>query len=206
MTVRTLEWPFVKGTTLLLMLSALLTCALIAGSHYFQKKMLAGYESSQREFHSISNRYLSVEDEKTLIQHYLPAFIELHGTGVLGGERRLDWIEVLHKAREELGLPNLLYDIASQKPWQPEYQVVMGGYSLFASSMSLDMQLLHEADLLRLFDVLDARAGGIYTVAGCKLEPRGEILHEVPSKGGITARCKLLWYSIRPANGGEIKV
>ena len=199
-TIKASDRPLLRRALRPLALSAILSCALVTGAGWFQLQARADYESRSERLRSSRDRYLAVAEEKALIRRYLAAFKELRRAGVLGEERRLDWLEALQTAGEEIGIPSLLYDIASRQEHPPPPSLAAGGYRLFASAMSLQMRLLHEGDLFRLLRRLDE--AGVYTVSACELE-RDEAAPRDSAAGRISARCELLWYSLQPADDKE---
>ncbi len=188
----------------MLVISLTVSGLAVGASYYFQQQRLGEFMRFDSQLHTISQRYLSIEEEEQLIKQYLPRFIALHNEGVLGGERRLRWIEVLNDAGQRLKLPGLSYEIASQQQDQPGYPLIMGQYRLFSSVMTLTMTLLHEGDLFRLFELLESTAPGLFTVSTCELNRHAGALSEDADKGTISANCELIWYSIKLANGDEI--
>ena len=55
--------------------------------------MLLEYNRANAAFQSISSRDLAVDEEEKLIRSYLPDFVKLHESGVIGDEQRLNWVE-----------------------------------------------------------------------------------------------------------------
>jgi len=82
----------------------------------------------------------------------------------------------------------------------------MGRYSLFKSVMNLNMQLLHEGDLFRLFEILDEKAKGAYNIENCTITSTSTRILEAPGSANLSARCELIWHSIKLADGTELKV
>lgn len=206
MASNTIDWSVLKGALTLLVISVALSGSLIGVSYYFQKRMLKEYNLFNGQFHSISNRYLSIEEEKKLISQYFPKFVELHKEGVLGKEKRLNWIEVLNNAGKDLKIPGLSYDISSRKTYKPSYPLIMGRYKLYSTTMALKMDLLHEGDLFRVLKALDDLAEGMYTVSNCELNRNKLEINEDLGRGNVSANCELIWYSVKLADGKEIEV
>lgn len=194
------------GSIIVFVISILVSGSMVFGANYFQKRMLQEYNRSNAAFQSISNRYLAVDEEERLIKSYLPDFVRLHENGIIGDEQRLNWIEVLRAVGDEINLPSLNYQIESQQPYTPAYPLNMGKFKLFSSKMLLNMRLLHEGDLFHILEKLDAAARGSYSISSCTLNQSSTEISDDPGAGNIDARCELLWFTIKMADGKPIKI
>jgi hypothetical protein len=201
-----IDWSVLRGALLTFSACLLVSAGIVYGSHYFENKMNVQYRRYNGEFQTISRRYLSVDEEERIIKRFYPRFVALHNEGVIGREQRLNWLEVLRASGEELKLPGLTYEIASQSVYTPQFTVSLGRFQLFSSQMTLNMQLLHEEDLLRLLDFIDARAQGLFSVSECQLSRSAQGINMTPKAGNITGRCTLHWFSIKLSDGTEIEV
>ena len=200
-----LDWSQLRGALITLSLSAITCGLLVWGSYYFLGKMRLEFNRNNALFQNISSRYLAVDEEEKLIRRFYPRFLELQERGVIGREQRLAWIETLRDADEKIMLPSMTYEIKSQGVYLPPFSTSMGRFQVFASGMSLNMQLLHEGDLLKMFEVLDREASGTYTVSSCRLNKAASVIDPGNiTRGNIIARCELNWFTINLADGSEI--
>lgn len=88
--------------------------------------------------------------------------VELH---IVGAERRLEWTEALARIREQRQLPELRYQIAPRKLLLS----LPGNVDSFASTMKIELGLLHEGDLLRVLEDLRAAGNAYYAVNQCSI-------------------------------------
>ncbi len=203
-----MDWPFLQAALITFAVSLAVSSSLIAGAWYYDRQMQAKYNSDKARFQAISNQYLAVDQEEQLVRQYYPGFIELYNKGVVGPERRLNWIETLRQAGEEIKLPALKYQISSQIKYEPDYKVNTGPFAIYGSTMSLHLSMLHEGDLLKLFEKLNMEADGIYNVTECsfKRSGTGEINTEKMETANIVSECDLKWFNIKKSNGSEINI
>lgn len=194
------------GSIFVFTISILLSGAMAWGAWYFKKQMLLEFNRANAAFQSISSRYLAVDEEEKLIRSHLPDFIHLYENGIIGDEQRLNWIEVLRSIGTDLNLPSLSYQIESQQPFTPPYPLSLGKFKLFSSKMLLNMQLLHEGDLFRIFEKLDAEARGSYSISSCTISQNTTEISGEPDAVNISARCEIMWFTIKLADGKPIKV
>ena len=201
-----MDWPYLRGAVTVFISVTILSASLLVGSAYFARQMEQEYSQNSDQLRVLSHRFLAVDEEENVIKDYFPRFMDLHKTGLLGKEQRLNWIEVLQDAGDRLQLPSLSYEIRAQKAHHPGFPVPGGRYQIFVSEMTLNMQLLHEGDLFALLNLLNEQAKGLYTVSGCELTRNFVELTDNPRAGNVTATCLLEWFSIKPADDPEIKV
>ena len=131
-----------------------------------------------------------------MIATFYPQFQVLESRGIIGRERRLDWIENLSRADETLKLPSFAYSIDTQEPFTPEFPLAGGAYKLYASQMNLTLGLLHGQDLFNLLGRLDESAPGLYSVDSCSWTRRREVPGS-PREAHLTSSCQLRWYTIK---------
>ena len=144
--------------------------------------------------------------KRKLIKKYYPIFVDLYNQGVLGKEHRLNWIEVLKSSGDKIKLPSLNYQVASQDVFTPAFSVNAGRYQIYASTMSLGMQLLHEGDLFALLNSLDNDANGIYSIPSCRIDRSSSAITDNPGASNVNAKCELTWFTIKLADGTKLEV
>lgn len=201
-----IDWQVLRGAIVIFTICLLLSGSMLGGSFYFKESMHKEYEKNNAMFRSVSNKYFAVDEEEKLIRKFYPLFIDLYNKGVIGKERRLNWIEVLRNAGEEIKIPGLSYEIRSQEAYKPGFKMKLGKYKLFRTVMSLNMQLLHEGDLFRLLEILDQNALGSYNVSNCAINAKSKTISETAEGSNLTVRCELTWHTIKLKNGKELKV
>jgi len=188
---------------LLYMLGLLIGVTCAWTSWRYKQMMYLQYHTTEKRFHAAAERYLAVNEEERLVREYYPYVLELHEQGVIGQERRLDWIETLQRAGKHLGLSVLNYRIGAQEEYMPAAQY-QSNYRIYYSPMRLDLDLLHEGELYELFAELDGHAPGIYTVSSCRLSRLRREINLAAIQDNIRTECELLWFSIKKQDGGTI--
>ena len=196
MAARKVDWSTMRGTVIGFAVCVVLAGAMLAASMYFKDKMAREYRDNHARFRAASQQYLAVDEEERIIDEFYPEFVRLYRAGLLGRERRLSWLETLREAGASIKMPELSYKLEAQREAAPDYDVVLGGYRLYASPMNLNLGLLHEGDLLRLFDALDRDAMGQYTVRECEfVMSGGDVVLEADAPN-ISAQCELDWLTV----------
>ena len=200
------DWSVLRGALGLLGVSVLASAILLAGSFLFRDEMRTVFRNNDTRFKTISSRYLDVDGEERLIRNYYPRFVELYKAGIIGHERRLDWVEALQKADADTGMPRLAYEIKSREAFTPGFHVDIGPYQIYDSTMTLKLGLLHEGDLARLLDDLNRYTSGLYSVSQCSFHRAGQTIHMNLKKANINGECALHWFTINFAGDREISL
>lgn len=197
-----IDWPVLRGSLLLFGVALVLAVGLIGGGQWFHDEMRARFEKEQKRFQANSRRYLSVDEEERLIGTYLPRYHGLEQAGLVGEEQRLAWVETLRAVSAELRLPEMRYEVAPQKPYQPPVPLPTGGLRVYGSTMKVSLGLLHEDDLFRFLDALQGQAPGTFSVDQCDLRRAGGLQAE-PDHANLDALCELRWVTVRKPREDE---
>jgi hypothetical protein len=111
-----------------------------------------------------------VSEEEREIKENMIWYAHMAKRGMTDQENRLDLIDSIAKIKTARRLYEIRYNIDSQKPLGYPGMKSAGAVDLVASRMKLDMQLLHEEDLLKFLKDLDAAALSYISVRRCTLD------------------------------------
>ncbi|MTV41965.1 hypothetical protein [Duganella radicis] len=153
-------------------------------------------EHAQRTRDAAASRYAQVDNEKRDIRNFQRRFVELRQRGLIGDERRLEWLDAIRRAQAELKLPPLSYEIEPQQVVQLEAPLDLGEYQLRGSRMHLHMELLHELDLFNFFQTL--RENSYVAVQDCSIKRLG-VVAGTPGASTLGADCTLNWITLNTA-------
>ena len=103
------------------------------------------------QFAEADGKLKQVRNEESEVKQKSIVFNKLQERGIIGDEQRLDWVELLKEIRDKHRLIDLRYEIAPQRMLDGQ---LGNDFVFFASSMKLELKLLHEEDLTRLLDDL----------------------------------------------------
>ncbi len=201
-----IDWSVLRGALTIFIIVLAVSIAIGISAYYFNVAMEREYRSEQADFSRISNRYLKVDEQEILIRDYYPRFIDLYQQGVVGGERRLDWLEALQQVTDNLKIPGLRYEIESQQKSQGGWPISTGKFQVYSSNMKITLDMPHEVDLLRLLDRLEQRKTGLFSVTDCELSRRAAEIDLTPTRTNVSASCNIKWYSLKLSNGEEIRI
>ena len=141
--------------------------------------------ASQEERKKNAERLASIAEEEREVSEKLDVYQRLKQLNIIGEERRLEWADAITRIRTQRELLDLRYRVERQKllvsaPGKP------GSVDFFASTMKVELALLHEEDLLRFLADLRESGNAFYSVQKCALTRTGQAATGV----GITPRLK----------------
>jgi len=124
-----------------------------------------------------------IAEEEREVREKVAVYRRLRDAGILGEERRLDWVEEIGRIRARRDLLDVRYTVERQRllqsvPGKP------AAVDFRASTMKVDLALLHEGDLLDFLADLREAGNAYVSVTGCRIEraTRG------PGAGGLAPR------------------
>lgn len=209
------ELQLVRRALLCFALTMLASLVLLSLSAAYRERQEALLDAARHARAAAASLFNHVEAEKQEIRIYEPQFLALRQRGLIGAEHRLAWIDAIRQSQERRKLLPISYDISPQQVLPVPTPMATGQYQLRASQMQLRMDLLHEMDLLNLFD--DLRQAGYFAVHDCALKRiagaggnagAGGIAAGAIAAGSmaptLSADCSLLWLtlgSVQPLQG-----
>lgn len=193
------ELHLVRAALLCFALTLLASVLLLSLSAAYRMREAQRLYLAQHTRTAAATLFNHAEAEKQEIRAYEPQFLALRQRGLIGEENRLAWIDAIRRSQEQRKLLPISYDISPQQALPVPLPMVMGQYHLRGSRMRLQMDLLHEMDLLNLFD--DLRQAGYFAVQACTLKRHGaagagNANATEATAPALGAECELLWLTV----------
>jgi len=180
-----------------LLLPALITLALLAAGValiWSADNALAGARielaAAQAERRQNAERLARISEEEREVSEKLDVYRRLGQLNILGEERRLEWADAITRIRGERELLDLRYRVERQRlltsaPGKP------ANVDFFASTMKVELALLHEEDLLRFLADLRNSGNAFYSVQRCVLSRTGQAATGVGITPRLRAECEI---------------
>jgi hypothetical protein len=143
-------------------------CYFNADNYLRDMKRQSAAMSAQRA--EVQARLASANEEEREIKASLQQYQALSAHGIVGEEKRLDWIDTITAIKNERRLFNISYTIEPQKPLDYPGFAPGGGVNFVVSRVRLEIQLLHEEDLLNFIDDLTKRGRSYIAVRSCDVQ------------------------------------
>jgi len=145
---------------------------------------------AQAERRQNAERLARIAEEEREVSEKLDVYQRLKQLNILGEERRLEWADAINRIRVQRELLDLRYRVERQKllvsaPGKP------GNVDFFASSMRVELELLHEEDLLRFLADLRDSGNAYYSVKKCTVSRTGQAVSGATMTPRLHAACDI---------------
>ena len=191
------DWKKLQTTLIVLSFAVATLLLLLAWAHYYSSQQEQALQAQQNLLNSAKQRYQSSGMEKEIITEYLPRYQILISKGFVGEEHRLEWVDELRKLHKNFKLFTIKYGIGLEEPYKPSFIGNIGGFVLNRSIMTLDLDMLHEEDILQLTEQLSAGNEKIFMLRDCeinRLNVGGAISKQLIAN--LHAKCELDWLTL----------
>jgi hypothetical protein len=137
-----------------------------------------------------SERLARIAEEEREVKEKLEVYQQLKRLNILGEEKRLEWADAITRIRSQRELLDLRYRVDRQKllsslPGKP------GNVDFFTSTMSVELALLHEEDLLRFLSDLRESGNAYYSVKQCSLTRSGQVATGTTITPRLRGECRI---------------
>lgn len=188
--LKIIRWNLLLFVTLSLLGTAalLVTRSLLADAQKAHKQTTA-------KRNEIQGKLANARNEEQELRDKFSRYENLIARGYIGGERRLDWVEQIRKIKTTRKLLDVQYELEPQ-------QVLDGntgsGYDFMVSNMRVQMQLLHEEDLLNFLADLRDNIKAYISMKSCNVMRQTRPGSSVQ----LAADCSIDWITLREKNPG----
>lgn len=174
-----------------------------AGAIYWTSKLITQTEralaAQENQLKEARSRFQRSGDERNLIERYSEPYRQLHAQGLIGPERRINWLDALRLANQQAQLFGAEYKISTQQAYPHAQELGAAQLGLAQSLMTLSLRLAHEGELMRFFRLLSQQNAGMFDINECVLERLGTTGTEaVRLQPNLRAECELAWVTINP--------
>jgi hypothetical protein len=195
--IKRLRWPLL----LLVVVGAAGGGGIYASQQFAQAQRVAD-KTALSQADEARNRVRSVTSEKEELLAVYPVYRSLAERGIIGPDRRLDWVETVETLGRKHGLFAVKYNMEAQKALDvPAAAAARAGFDVNVSPMKLELAALHEGQLLDFLQDLQRQSQGITLIEGCSLERAGAG-RELRYAPQIKANCAVAWVTLREKKGG----
>jgi hypothetical protein len=145
---------------------------------------------AQSERRQNAERLARIAEEEREVSQKMDVYQQLKALNILGEEQRLEWADAINRIRVQRELLDVRYRVERQKlltsaPGKP------ANVDFYSSTMRIDLQLLHEEDLLRFLADLRASGNAYYSVKKCILNRTGQAVGGIAMTPRLSATCEI---------------
>lgn len=184
----------IKWSLLACLLSGVVAVGLINYSADIQQKSLKALQQAQRQLNAARDQLLTAQSDQENMASYQMEYDALVAQKVIGNEQRLNWIEGLEQLRRQNLLPDFRYTIAPQSAYSPNPPLNAGNFALSLSQMTMELDLLHEGQLLNFLGALSRQMPGWFLLDKCTLTR-----NDATQNGSVMlkAQCAGGWFTMK---------
>lgn len=196
------DWQKLRAPLLILAAVSMAASVLFGTAQYFKQNQEAALQNQQNLLNAARQRYQLSGTEKDMITEYLPKYQRLISKGFVGEERRIEWVEQLREQHKTQKLFGINYSISPQEKYTPTFAANTGGFTLNRSVMKLELDMLHEGDLLQLTEALSRMNATPFILRDCeisRLNSAAQLGNQLTAN--LHALCEIDWLTLRePVN------
>jgi hypothetical protein len=174
--------------------------ATVAAMYKWTERVRLQNVSAQTARNDAGGRLARATEEEREISLNILQYRRLADRGIIGEERRLDWIERLATIKTSRRLFDIRYEIAPQRPLD---STATSGPAVMMSKMDITLPLLHEADLFNLLDDLRATPRGYFQVKKCSISRSAAVDRKLLAPT-LSAGCELDFFTIREPEAAKV--
>jgi len=202
------DWLKLKVTLAIIVTVVIVLALLILIARDYAARQKNIFQIQQNMLNAARQHYQSSGLEKSVATAYLPKYKLLIQQGFVGEERRAEWITALHAQHKAHKLFDIKYQIRPQENYQPSFAERFSGILLHRSVMTLDLDMLHEFDILLLTESLASKNIAPFMLHDCeitRLDKAGALAN--PLMANLHAKCELDWLTINePATSQSLVI
>jgi len=164
-TLRPLYLPLVIAVVL-----AGIGIAVVIASMHMVDETRAQHKVALADRQAIQNKLSRATEEEREIREKLVDYRKLLASGVIGDERRLEWVETIGQIKRDHKLFEIKYQIEPQRTLELPGITPTSEVEFRVSALKVEMQLLHEGDLLVFLDGLRGKLKSHVLVRSCAIQ------------------------------------
>ena len=146
--------------------------------------------AARNERNQARERMTRIAEEEKEVNDKLAVYRQLKTLHILGEEQRLEWADAMTRIRTSRELLDLRYTVEKQRlllsvPGKP------ANVDFFASTMKVDLALLHEGDLLGFLRDLRDSGNAYYSIKRCNMTRTGTAPTGLSIVPRLRAECEI---------------
>ena len=156
-------------------------------THAIESRQLA---AARAERVQARERLSRIAEEERDVKQKIEVYRRLKDLNIIGEERRLEWVDAMTRIRTQRELLDLRYLVERQRLLNS----VAGkpaSVDFYASTMKVDLALLHEGDLLGFLSDLRASGNAYYSVQRCTINRTGQSVAAAGMAPRLRAHCQI---------------
>ena len=199
MTLSKADLPHIKWSLTVFIITLAVSVTTVVLSDNFFTHAQRSYQAAQQQLSDARSRLAGVQDDRANMSTYAKEYATLLDRKIIGEDQRLDWMEGLENIRRQNLVSEFKYTISPQQPYTPTPTLSNGNFELNLSGMTLQLDLLHEGQLINFFDILSKEMKGRFLLDHCTIDRSGTVTDTNPV-AQLKAECAGGWLTLKNRN------
>lgn len=167
------EWKKLAAPLLVAIALLALGGGLIWHARTTLQKEVQNLSAARTERNQTRERLSKIAEEEREVKANIEVYRQLRTLGILGDEKRLEWVDSMARIRASRELLDLRYSVERQR-LSHSVAGKPANVDFYSSTMKVDLALLHEGDLLGFLADLRASGNAYYSVQKCAITRTGQ--------------------------------
>jgi hypothetical protein len=181
-----------RGATLFLLASVIVSLAIWVGSWQYRQMAESEEDSAKRSLGAARAQLANARAQQQFFMENQTTYAELRAKNLFSDEKRLDWIETVHRLRDRHHIFNIDYELSPQE----RLMTPANNVAAYASKIDLKFSVLHEQDLLDFLSDFKKEVPGIFVLDSCALS-RTAIGSRDAKEPNLTGGCTMQWITVK---------
>ncbi|MDX8386760.1 MAG: hypothetical protein R8M11_09650 [Gallionella sp.] len=200
------DFHLLRWNIIALSISIAVSGIFIYASEKFSENSAENSRIALKLINDARSRLNTALQDKDNFATYTSEYSDLEDRKILGDDHRLDWMEGLNKLGQQNLVMDFSYTISPQTIYTPQPVIDSGNFEIHYSEMKLQLELLHEGQLLNFFNAMNGQIAGYYQLDSCTLSrvdmltPTEEESPTPEAKTNIMADCNGGWITLQNRN------
>ena len=170
MTFSQADLPHIKWSLITFLLTLAIGAGAVLSTQKYAKNAQASLRTAQQQLTEARSKVSAARDDQENMATYTKEYSLIQQRDILGEEQRLNLIEGLDNLRRRNIVFDFKYSISPQQPYKSVTPLNSGNFDLKFSPMKLQIELLHEGQLINFFNSLRRDMSGWFILEQCALE------------------------------------
>lgn len=195
MTLQKQDWKKLQFSMISLVAAIIIVAGLVFYTMQLSEASNSNLQTQEGLLSQARQKYQSAGTEKTTINQYLPQYQSLIKQGYIGEEKRIEWIDKLRTIHEQNKMFSIDYSVEKQEAFTPSFALNIGSLKLRKSTMKIQLNMLHEGDIITLLDALKNQQPTPFIVRSCVISQNTDTI-EAKLNANLLADCELDWLTL----------
>lgn len=189
------DFYFFKDSMLILAVIVVLSVTAVGFSYQINSRVEQKKIDVQASVQNAKNQLQHRIDEHRIIKQKKHDFLRLLAEKRFEPADRMGWIDAAKFQSKQMKLPSLKYTLNSREKFYDDALPPLDNVSVYVTPISFQIGMVHEGDLVGMFDHLIRVSSGHISAEKCQITRIAEPGRFLPTETNLRATCSLSWFN-----------